>query len=90
MKIIKKNGNIEEFKKSKITTSLINASTEINEPLSDGDLSIIEKYVTDKLSHELKREATSSYEVFAILLYALKDLKFGHVGKAYFDGSLHF
>lgn len=38
MKIIKNSGRIEEFNLSKIKHSILNASTEINEPLTDADL----------------------------------------------------
>lgn len=89
MDIIKKNGRIEQFNISKIKRSILNASSEINQPLADADLNIIEKEVLNILK-ELKREKTSSYEVFAIVLNVLNNLNFNAVGKAYFNGSIEF
>ena len=89
MEIIKKNGRIEEFNISKVKRSILNASSEINQSLADADLNIIEKEVL-KILKELKREKTSSYEIFAIVLNVLNKLNFNAVGKAYFNGSIEF
>lgn len=89
MKIIKKNGRIEEFDGSKIKRSVLNASSEINETLTDSDLKVIENEVLNTLKI-INREETSSYEIFAIVLNVLKKLEFNDVGKAYFKGSIEF
>ncbi|MBE6072154.1 MAG: hypothetical protein E7208_09365 [Clostridium butyricum] len=90
MNIIKKKGHKEEFNISKVRQSVLNASTEINQTLSDADLNIIEKEVLNKLQSLQREEATSSYEVFAVVLYVLKELGFNKVGSAYFKGSIEF
>jgi len=87
MKIIKKNGRIEEFDISKIKYSILNASNEIKQPLTDSDIKIIETEVL-RILKILNREETSSYEVFAIVLNILNNLGFNDVGKAYFNGSI--
>lgn len=89
MKIIKKNGRIEEFDGSKIKRSVLNASSGINEILTDSDLKVIENEVLNTLKI-INREETSSYEIFAIVLNVLKKLEFNDVGKAYFKGSIEF
>ena len=89
MKIIKRRGYIEAFDVEKIKQSLSSASTDINEPLSESDLKLISKKVEDKL-HEMNREITSSYEVFAIVLFILKEMEFNKLGQVYINGSLHF
>lgn len=89
MKIIKKSGKVEEFDGSKIKRSVLNASREINEPLTDSDLKIIEREVLNILKI-MNREETSSYEIFAIVLNVLKKLEFNHIGKVYFKGSIEF
>lgn len=89
MDIIKKKGHKEEFNILKVRQSVLSASNEINEPLSDADLNVIEKEVLKKLT-SLDKEVTSSYEVFAIVLYALKELGFNKVGDTYFKGSIEF
>ena len=86
MRIIKKNGRVEEFDISKIKYSVLNASNEIKQPLTDSDIKIIEREVI-KILKILNREETSSYEVFSIVLNILKELGFNDVGKAYFNGS---
>lgn len=89
MKIIKKSGKIEEFNGDKIKRSILNTSSEINEPLTDSDLKVIEREVLNVLK-TMNREETSSYEIFAIVLNVLKKLEFNDVGKAYFKGSIEF
>lgn len=89
MKIIKKKGHKEDFNTNKVKRSILNASKEINQTLSDSDLNIIETEVLKKLKL-LNREVTSSYEVFAIILYVLKELGFDKIGETYFKGSIEF
>lgn len=89
MEIIKIDGRIEEFNISKIKHSVLNASTEINEPLTDSDLKIIEKEVLCILK-VLNREKTSSYEIFAIVVKVLSKLGFYDVCKSYLRGTIDF
>lgn len=89
MNIIKKSGRVEEFDISKVRRSVSNASIEINQPMTDSDLKVIENEVL-KILKDLKREKTSSYEIFSIVLNVLKKLNFNAVGKAYFNGSIDF
>ena len=89
MEIIKIDGRIEEFNISKIKHSVLNASTEINEPLTASDLKIIEKEVFSILQ-VLGRERTSSYEIFAIVVKILNKMGFKGVCKAYLRGSIDF
>ncbi len=89
MNIIKKNGRIEEFKISKVRQSILSASEEVTEPLSDAELKLIEKEVNNILS-KLNRTETSSYEVFGICLNALNELGFKSVCKSYLQGSISF
>lgn len=89
MKMIKKDGRLEEFKSEKIRTSVLNASNEVNQPMLEVDLNVVEKEVINTLE-ELKREVTSSYEIFGIVLHVLKALKFNEVGKSYLKGSVNF
>ena len=87
MNIIKKDGVIKEFNISKIKQSILNASNEINEPLTNSDLKIIESEIINILKL-LNREKTSSYEIFAIVLNVLNKLSFNKIGKAYLKGSI--
>ena len=87
MDLIKKDGRIQEFNISKIKQSILNASNEINEPLTSSDLKVIESEIINILK-VLNREKTSSYEIFAIALNALNKLGFSKIGKAYLKGSI--
>lgn len=87
MEIIKKKGNVEEFNISKVRQSIMNVANEIGQSLTDADLKVIQKNTEDVLK-SLKRETTSSYEVFAIVLNVLSDLGFDNIAKSYFEGSL--
>lgn len=87
MEIIKKKGNVEEFNILKVRQSIMNVANEIGQSLTDADLKVIQKNIEDILK-SLKRETTSSYEVFAIVLNVLSDLDFDNIAKAYFEGSL--
>ncbi|AOR24547.1 ATP cone domain-containing protein [Clostridium taeniosporum] len=89
MNIIKKTGRIEEFQTSKIRQSLLSASQEATEPLSDAELKLIEKEINNILS-KLNKTETSSYEVFAICLNVLKELGFKAICKSYLEGSISF
>ncbi|MBW6410773.1 ATP cone domain-containing protein [Clostridium weizhouense] len=89
MNIIKKSGNIEEFEVSKIKRSILNASKQTQEALSDSELNLIEKEVI-KILEKLKRSETSSYEIFSICLNVLVELGFNSIAKSYLDGSLNF
>lgn len=89
MEIIKIDGRIEEFNISKIKHSVLNASTEINQTLTDSDLKIIEKEVINILKI-LNRKRTSSYEIFAIVVKVLSKLGFKGVCKSYLRGTIDF
>nr|WP_312291741.1 ATP cone domain-containing protein [Clostridium chromiireducens] len=89
MNIIKKDGRLEEFSISKIKRSILNASQEALEPLTDSDLKVIESEIMNILKI-INREKTSSYEIFAIILNVLKTLEFNNVGKAYLNSSISF
>lgn len=87
MVIIKKDGRIEEFNISKIKHSILNASNEINQPLTDSDLKVIESEILNILK-VLNREKTSSYEIFGIVSNVLNKLSFKTIGKSYLQGSI--
>ncbi|ACD23348.1 MULTISPECIES: ATP cone domain-containing protein [Clostridium] len=89
MNIIKKSGRIEEFQISKVRQSILSASEEVTEPLSDAELKLVEKEVNNILT-KLNRTETSSYEVFAICLNVLNELGFKAVCKSYLQGSISF
>lgn len=82
MDLIKKDGRIQEFDMSKIKQSILNSANEIDEPLTNSDLKVIESEIINILK-VLNRENTSSYEIFAIIFNALNKLGFSKISKAY-------
>lgn len=86
MKIIKKDGRIEEFKIEKLSTSLSNAANDLNLTLNKSDIKIITQDVEKTIkSIRLNNEATSSYEVVGVLISSLKNEKFSEILKAYIE-----
>lgn len=84
MKIIKKDGRVEEFKLEKLATSLNNAANDLNLTLNQSDIDVISKDVQDILKNIRGEEKeTSSYEVIGIVIEALKHEKFSEVLRSY-------
>lgn len=80
MKIIKKDGRLEEFNGSKIVTSINNAASESDIILNNSDIKIIVKDIEDKLfSLRGEESPTSSYEVTGMIITVLRDDKFVNV-----------
>ena len=68
MKIIKKDGRIQDFDESKIQTSINNASKDLDEmALNESDIKVIASDVVNTLKKLRKDDNTSSYEVFGVI-----------------------
>lgn len=86
MHIIKKNGKIEEFLSTKISTSVSNCAAELETQLTEGDLKHIIKKTVDIL-HSLDREnsPTSSYEVKCVVYRVLRENGFKNIAQEYMN-----
>ncbi|MBE6062924.1 MAG: hypothetical protein E7207_05035 [Clostridium butyricum] len=87
MKVLKKNRIKEEFNLSKVRRSIANAASDANIILNESDLSNICKTVEDVLKADGKEE-TSSYEIFGVIVFKLKELDYKEVAKEYIKSGL--
>jgi transcriptional repressor NrdR len=85
MNIIKKNGVIQEFDSSKMCQSISRASDDVSQPLNDSDLKHICSTV-QKVIKGIRKDNTSAYEVFAIVIHVLNHEGFHDVARSYFKG----
>lgn len=86
MKIIKKDGRIEEFNVKKIRTSIENAARDNESMLNESDLNIITSDIENALL-KIRKDTliTSSYEVIGVIFEILKRDGFNSVLKSYVE-----
>lgn len=86
MKIIKKDGRVEEFNIKKVKTSIENAARDSENMLNESDLKIIISDVENTLL-KLRKDTliTSSYEVIGVIFEILKRDGFNNVLKSYVE-----
>lgn len=86
MKVIKRDGRIQEFDIGKIQITLENVSDEISEPLTASDikklLASIEKAVCSRNQDEIR-----SSEIFEIVIEKLEKAGFSDIAAAYKNGK---
>lgn len=89
MKIIKKDGRIQEFDESKIYNSIRGASRDLDRStLNESDLNMLMLDIKEKLA-KLRGEdgKTSSFEIVGVVCRVLKDDGFTNVLDAYLAGQ---
>lgn len=87
MKIIKKDGRLQEFDKRKIFTSLDNASDDVEGvTLNESDIKVLVQDICNKLeSFRGDGNPSSSYEIRGVILDVLKRDGFTLVAKAFIE-----
>ena len=84
MKIIKKDGRLEEFNIGKIKTSIENAGRDSETILNESDIKILLEDIEKVLNIiKVNRDTTSSYEVIGIILDTLRKDGFNNIAKSY-------
>lgn len=84
MKIIKKDGRIQDLEVEKIKNSIWGASKDSNTIINESDLKILTNRVTKIISEIRGKDGlTSSYEVQAVILESLEKDGFKKIAKAY-------
>ncbi len=86
MKIIKKDGRLEEFDINKIRTSIENAASDSESMLNESDLNIIISDII-KILEKTRKDSlvTSSYEVVGVIFNILKASGFSKLLKSYIE-----
>ncbi len=86
MKIIKKDGRLEEFNVKKIKTSIENAARDSGTMLNESDLKILVNDAEKTLLKTRKDSLiTSSYEVIGVIFDILKRDGFNSILKSYVE-----
>ena len=86
MKIIKKDGRLEEFNIGKVKTSIENAGRDSETILNESDIKILLEDIEKVLDLiKVNRDTTSSYEVIGVILNILKKDGFNNIAKSYVD-----
>ncbi|MBU3192372.1 ATP cone domain-containing protein [Clostridium algidicarnis] len=88
MKVIKKNGRIEDFDEKKLGTSILNAALDAKTNLTQGDINNITKEIYTEIK-KIRNEKTSSYELFALTITILKNQGFKNLAKEYASYSIN-
>ncbi|QGU95468.1 ATPase [Clostridium bovifaecis] len=82
MKVIKRDGEVENFEISKIKVSIMKASDDIDEPLNKGDISSIGDIVEEFIKKNY-RDSIKSSEIHDIVVNILEKNAFKNIAKAY-------
>lgn len=87
MKIIKKDGRLQEFDKNKIFISIENASRDTEDAmLNESDLKILVEDIVNKI-YEIRNDETSSssYEIIGVMVEILLRDGFNNVVKSFIE-----
>lgn len=86
MKIIKKDGRIEDFNINKIKTSIENAASDSETMLNESDLNMLVSDIK-KILDETRKDSfiTSSYEVIGVIFNILKRDGFSKLLSSYVE-----
>ena len=87
MKIIKKDGRLQDYDEKKIGTSIENASTDVlGISLNESDIRIVVKDVSNKLRRIREGDSLSStYEIVGVLIEVLIESGFKAIVKPFIE-----
>lgn len=84
MKVIKRDGRVQELEIEKIRLSILNASIDSKNIINESDLKILSSEIMKRLKDMRKAdEQTSSYEITALTLSVLSHEGFEDIAKQY-------
>lgn len=87
MKVEKRNGTIEAFDRAKLETSIGNASDDIAQPLTEGDLHRIVNTLVDKVTATGK-DSISFRSIHYFVIETLRENSFNDIAAAYDRSSM--
>lgn len=86
MRVVKRDGAVQEFKMSKVKTSIRNASEDTHKPITEGDVEILSRAIEKRLLALMREEITSN-DVFEQTLLVLMRYRFYNLAKQYREGA---
>ncbi|WBW95711.1 ATP cone domain-containing protein [Oceanirhabdus sp. W0125-5] len=86
MKVLKRNGQVQEFSMNKVKTSIRNASEDTHKPITDGDVEILSRAIERRLDALMREEITSN-DIFEQTLLVLMKYRFYNLAKQYREGA---
>ncbi|WP_461207702.1 ATP cone domain-containing protein [Clostridium sp. DL1XJH146] len=84
MKVIKRDGRIEEFNSSKINTSIMRASDDAKEPFNSADIEVVSENVIKALG---EKDEVAVYEIHMTILSQLKKCGFSKTAESFDKAS---
>ena len=89
LKVIKKDGRIEEFISEKIKTSISNCGNDVNLHLNQKELDLIAKEVEDIIIKIRGNDSkTSTYEIRGVVTRVFRDMGYSKVSNCFYEGKL--
>lgn len=82
MKVKKRDSRLQEFNLDKIKRTICNASDDIREPMTEGDLNFISDDIEEKVMKRFK-DVVLSIELRKIIIETLNELGFRSVSESY-------
>ncbi len=80
MKVIKKDGRLQNLEPNKIKTSILNATSNAENILNESDIKMIVKDIVKTIKEQRGEEGnTSSYEIIGVVIDVLKKIGFSDV-----------
>ena len=89
MKVIKRNGRVEEFDINKIKLTIQKASEETYQPFTGSDINNLSQAINSEV-HKAGREQIKVSEILDILVSTLVELGFNDVAKFYKNYETNF
>ncbi len=86
MKVKKRDSRLQDFKLDKIKRTIGNASDDIKEPMTEGDLNSISNNIQNKVMRRYK-DVISSSELREIIIETLNESGFNSVSISYEDAD---
>jgi len=86
VKVLKRNGNVQDFSMDKVKTSVRNAAEDTHKPITDGDVEILSRAIERRLGSLMREEITSN-DIFEHTLLVLMKYRFYDLAKEYREGA---
>lgn len=86
MKVIKRNGRLQEFDINKIKISIMRTSDDLKEPLNSSDIDNVTQSIEDIIK-TYNQDSIKAQDIHRIVVEELRKYEFSHIAEAYDEGS---